>query len=92
MVKCLPEFEYFTVFLKNRNSYFISKIKRSKITDYGALTKTSISLLNGPLICRAYVGYCQFIVIANIRTAYYQEVADSNRQCDGVLGMSFYRH
>ena len=36
MIKCLPEFEYlFTVFLKNRN--FISKIKRSKVTDYAAL-------------------------------------------------------
>ena len=32
MVKCLPEFEYFTVLLKNRN--FISKIRRSKVTDY----------------------------------------------------------
>ena len=37
MVKCLPEFEYFTVFLKNRN--FISKIRISKVTDYAALTK-----------------------------------------------------
>ena len=37
MVKCLPEFEHFTVFLKNRN--FISKIKRSKVTDYEALMK-----------------------------------------------------
>ena len=36
MVKCLPEFEYFTVFLKNRN--FISKIRISKVTDYAALT------------------------------------------------------
>ena len=36
MVKCLPEFEYFTVFLKNRN--FISKIRRSKVTDYAALS------------------------------------------------------
>ena len=35
MVKCLPEFEYFTVYLKNRN--FISKIRRSKVTDYAAL-------------------------------------------------------
>ena len=35
MVKCLPEFEYFTVFLKNRN--FISKIRRSKVTDYAFL-------------------------------------------------------
>ena len=36
IVKCLPEFEYFTVFLKNRN--FISKIRISKVTDYEALT------------------------------------------------------
>ena len=34
-VKCLPEFEYFTVLLKNRN--IISKIKRSKVTDYAVL-------------------------------------------------------
>ena len=37
MVKCLPEFEYFYCNLENRN--FISKIKRSKVTDYAALTK-----------------------------------------------------
>ena len=41
MVKCLPEFEYFTVFLKKRN--FISKIKRSKVTDYAALRETAKS-------------------------------------------------
>ena len=35
MVKCLPEFKYFNVFLKNTN--FDSKIKRSKVTDYAAL-------------------------------------------------------
>ena len=35
MVKCLPEFEYFTVFSKNKNIIF--KIRRSKITDYAAL-------------------------------------------------------
>ena len=35
MVKCLPEFEYFTVFLEKIN--FISKIKRSQVTDYAAL-------------------------------------------------------
>ena len=35
MVKCLPEFEHFTVFMKNRN--FISKIRMSKVTDYAAL-------------------------------------------------------
>ena len=37
MVKCLPEFENFYCILeKNRN--FISKIRRSKVTDYAALT------------------------------------------------------
>ena len=35
MVKCLPEFEYFTVFLKNKKN--ISNIRRSKFTDYAAL-------------------------------------------------------
>ena len=35
MVKCLPEFEYFTVFLKNK--IIIFKIRRSKVTDYAAL-------------------------------------------------------
>ena len=34
MVKCLPEFEYFYCFLKNRN--FISKSRISKDTDYAA--------------------------------------------------------
>ena len=37
MVKGLPEFEYFTVFLKNRK--FISKIRISKVTDYAALNR-----------------------------------------------------
>ena len=35
MVKCLPELEYFTVFLKNNNIIF--KIRRVKVTDYAAL-------------------------------------------------------
>ena len=35
MVKFLPEFKDFTVFLKNRS--FNSKIKRSKVADYAAL-------------------------------------------------------
>ena len=39
MVKCLPEFEYFTVFLKNKNIIF--KIRRSKVTDYAALKYAS---------------------------------------------------
>ena len=42
MVKCLPEFEYFTVFFKSRN--FISKIKRSKVTDYVALKRISAEI------------------------------------------------
>ena len=41
MVKGLPEFEYFAVFLKNRN--FISKIRRSKVTDYAALNELESS-------------------------------------------------
>ena len=36
LVKCVPEFWFFTVFLKNRT--IISKIKRSKVTYYAALT------------------------------------------------------
>ena len=36
MVKCLPEFEYFYSVLKNKNIIF--KIRRSKVTDYAALT------------------------------------------------------
>ena len=41
MVKCLPEFEYFTVFLKNKNNIF--KIRRSKVTDYAALRQNQSS-------------------------------------------------
>ena len=37
MVKFLPVFEYFTVFLKNKNITF--KIRRSKVTDYAALNR-----------------------------------------------------
>ena len=40
MVKCLPEFEYFTVFLKNRK--FIFKIRISKDTDYAALNSKNL--------------------------------------------------
>ena len=36
MVKSLREFEYFYCILENRN--FTSKIKKSKVTDYAALT------------------------------------------------------
>ena len=45
MVKCSPEFEYFfTVFLKNRNC--ISKIRRSKVTDYAALNVLMYTIHN----------------------------------------------
>ena len=36
MVKSLPEFEYFYCVLENKN--IISKIRRSKVTDYAALS------------------------------------------------------
>ena len=39
MVKSIPILSFFTVFLKNRN--IISKIKRSKVTDYAALNGIS---------------------------------------------------
>ena len=45
MVKCIPEFEFFTVFLKNRN--ISSKIKRSKVTDYAALRFFQLSDIKG---------------------------------------------
>ena len=39
MVKCLPEYEYFTVFLKKKQKNIVFKIRRSKTTDYAALNK-----------------------------------------------------
>ena len=47
MVKCLPEFEYFYYILKNRK--FISKIRRSKVTDYAALR----SKFHSSCLCRS---------------------------------------
>ena len=47
------EFEYFTVFLKNRN--FISKVRRSKVTDYAALKTQSVTLARKFLVCLEYV-------------------------------------
>ena len=44
MVKCLPKFEYFTVFLKNRN--FISKIRILEDTDYAALNDLKCQTVN----------------------------------------------
>ena len=41
MVKYLPEFEYFYCFLEKKK--FISKIRRSKVTDYAALKSESIN-------------------------------------------------
>ena len=41
MVKCLPEFEnFYRDFLKIET--FFSKIRRSKVTDYTALTKSHV--------------------------------------------------
>ena len=40
MVKYLPDLSIFTVFLKTRK--FISKIRRSKVTDYAALNHNYI--------------------------------------------------
>ena len=63
MVKCLPEFEYFTVFLKNRN--FILKIKKSKVTDYLAFSDKEQILMNRFLylsyspVCWAQMKYFQ---------------------------------
>ena len=42
MVKYLPEFEYFTVFLKNKNIIF--KIRRSKVTDNEALMHFELAM------------------------------------------------
>ena len=39
MVKCLPEFEYFYCVLEKKN---IFKIRRSKVTDYAALSNNSL--------------------------------------------------
>ena len=48
MVKCLPEFKYFTILLKNRK--IISKIRRSKITDYAALTISGPKTFNSTFL------------------------------------------
>ena len=37
-----PEFEYFKCILENRNLFFSSKIRRSKITDYAALSNAKL--------------------------------------------------
>ena len=57
MVKFLPEFEDFTVFLKIRN--FISKIKRSKVTDYAALM--SVNCIKMFLSKAMYTGKIDFL-------------------------------
>ena len=44
MVKCLPEFEYFYCILENKRN-FISKIRRSKVTDYAVLS-SGVKLFN----------------------------------------------
>ena len=49
MVKCLPEFEYFSVFLKNKNIIF--KFRRSKVTDYATLIENKIKTKVGTESC-----------------------------------------
>ena len=45
LVKYIPDFWFFAVFLKNRN--IISIIKRSKVTDYAALSiKLQLAIKN----------------------------------------------
>ena len=63
-VKCLPEFEYFTVFLKNRN--FISKTKISKVTDYAALINVEsiaecslLTCIKQLLVLKTIFGLCE---------------------------------
>ena len=46
MVKCLPEFEYFYCVLENKNIIF--KIRRSKVTDYAALSDIFI------MVCKKF--------------------------------------
>ena len=58
MVKCLPEFEYFTAFLKNENINF--KIRRSKVTDYAALMLKSEKCICLKLILKAYLNSFNF--------------------------------
>ena len=41
LVQYIPEFLFFAVFLKNRN--ILSKIKKSKVTDYAALTNKCVT-------------------------------------------------
>ena len=57
MVKCLPEFEYFTVFLKNKNIIF--KIRRSKVTDYAALKVKRT--FEGVVCCKFKIVVCGLI-------------------------------
>ena len=65
MVKCLPEFEYiFTAFLKNKNIIF--KIRRSKVTDYAAL---SFSKFFSPNTFIQNIKYCSVALLLLFSTA-----------------------
>ena len=71
MVKCLPEFEYFTEFLKHRN--FILKIKRSKVTDYAAL-KEAFAHMQYASISHALVHIKIYINLTNLSSNYSRNV------------------
>ena len=78
MVKCLPEFEYFTVFLKSRN--FISKIRRSKVTDFAALKRISAEIFEtlstnsvdpdqtAPAVCSGSTLFVSILMLTNKQT------------------------
>ena len=71
MVKCLHEFEFFTVFLKNRT--LIYKIKSSKVTDYATL-KTPNFVFHFPELKLSYKTSlhwkCGFVYLAVFSTFY----------------------
>ena len=65
MVKCLPEFEYFYVFLKNRN--FNSKVRISKVTDYAAFNK-AICIIN---FAKPFFNFIDDTMISYLNTKLY---------------------
>ena len=70
MVKCLPEFVYFYCVLENKN--IISKIRRSKVTDYAALSLLYQTRRRNPLVYKgikpffplgAQTAVCSMVVV-----------------------------
>ena len=69
LVKCIPNFIYIIVFLKIRN--IISKNRRSKVTDYAALSshskidKTKVLKTNGSLMQVESIAECSLEALCN---------------------------